>query len=351
MKTTEEIYNEMAAEFAAKTGAAISASGDLAVRLWAVAAELNSLYVQSDWVERQCFPQTADGLRLDRHGEMRGITRRAAANSVGTLRFSADKAGTTDSPIPRGTVCMTAGLVRFETTAPAVLAAGATQVDVPARAIEAGTAGNAAAATILTMSVPPMGVARCTNPNPFGGGLDEEGDEELRGRILETYQRLPNGANAAFYYTGAMSFTGVAACTVVPRARGVGTVDVVVSSPAGLPDSNLLAELAAYFSARREIAVDVAVKAPTTSSIIVTVAVKPKSGYTYAAVSAKVDSVLRGYFDGRLLGKSILRAKLGELIFAIEGVENYALTAPSGDVAVGAAVLPRLTTLTITEMT
>ena len=69
-----------------------------------------------------------------------------------------------------------------------------------------GSAGNAAAGTIRAMAVAPVGVSRCTNPAAFTGGLEEETDEALRVRVLETFQRMPNGANAAFYQQGAMSF-------------------------------------------------------------------------------------------------------------------------------------------------
>lgn len=50
---------------------------------------------------------------------------------------------------------MTAGLVRFETTRAAVLPAGQLQVDVPARALLAGSSGNAAAGTVLSMGSGP----------------------------------------------------------------------------------------------------------------------------------------------------------------------------------------------------
>ena len=45
----------------------------------------------------------------------------------------------------------------------------------------------------------PIGVVQCTNPAAFSGGCDAESDEALRGRVLASYQRLPNGANAAYY--------------------------------------------------------------------------------------------------------------------------------------------------------
>ena len=36
------------------------------------AAQVYGLYVQADWVGRQCFPQTAQGEFLDRHAQLRG---------------------------------------------------------------------------------------------------------------------------------------------------------------------------------------------------------------------------------------------------------------------------------------
>ena len=85
--------------------------------------------------------------------------------------------------------------------------------------------------------------------------LPPEEDEELRERILETFRRLPNGANAAFYQQGALSFDEVAAAAVLPRARGQGTVDVVVATLVGVPGEELLQRLQDYFQQRREIAI------------------------------------------------------------------------------------------------
>ena len=106
-------------------------------------------------------------------------------------------------------------------------AAGALSVDAPIRALVPGAAGNVSAGTIVSMAVAPMGISACSNPLPCAGGADGEGDAALRERVLESFKRLPNGANAAFYQQGALSFDQVAAAAVVPRPRGVGSVDVV----------------------------------------------------------------------------------------------------------------------------
>ena len=53
---------------------------------------------------------------------------------------------------------------------------------------------------------------------------------------------------------------------------------------------------------------------------------------------------------GQLLGKPVLLAELGSRIYAVEGVENYHLTAPAEDIAGEDGVLPVLGTLSVTEM-
>ena len=347
--TIDEIYGQMVEAFQKETGVTLAGDGDMAVRLYAVAAQIYALYVQADWVNRQCFPQTAQGEYLDKHAQLRGLERRAAVAAEGILRFETDQAPSTDLTIPAGTVCMTAGLVRFETTQEAVLQAGETMVETTAAAVEPGALGNVAAGTIRAMAVAPVGVSRCTNPEGFSGGLDEESDEELRERVLETFQRMPNGANAAFYEQSAMSFPQVAAAAVVPRPRGVGSVDVVVSTAAGVPDSELLEELQAYFEERREIAVDVLVRAPEVQDVDVTIQIQTAANRDGETVRQAVEQAVRSWFDGRQLGQSILRARLGQLIFDVDGVENYVLTAPAADVTVESDVLPMLKTLSVTR--
>ena len=350
MKTVEEIYQQLLAGYGEKTGMQPREGCDLSARLYALAAQVSALYVQADWVARQAFPQTAQGEYLDRHAQLRSLERKGAVAARGVVRFTAGQAPAADLAIPAGTVCMTAGLVRFETAQDGVITAGETGADVPVRALEPGAAGNVGAGTIVSMAVAPAGISGCTNPQPCAGGEDEEGDEALRGRVLDTFRRLPNGANAAFYEQGALSFDQVAAASVIPRPRGTGTVDVVVSTPAGLPDAELLSQLQAYFEQRREIAVEVQVRSPETVVVDLSIQVQAQEGWDGAAVRAGVDGVLRGWFDGRLLGRDILRAKLGSLIYGCDGVANYAITTPAADVAVAGDVLPVLGSLTVEGM-
>lgn len=348
MKSVEEIYQELCARFSEATGLTAAGGGDLSVRFYAVAAELYSLYVQAEWTRNQCFPQTAEGEQLDRHAALRGVTRRAAAKAEGVIRFYVESAREDDVAVPAGTVCMTAGQVRFETTEDGMIPAGALYAEVPARAAEAGVSGNAAAGTILSMAVAPTAVSACVNPAAFSGGRDTEGDEDLRRRVLETYARLANGANAAYYKQAALSFGQVAAAQVVPRSRGVGTVDVIVATQAGVPEQELLDEVEEYIQSMREIAVDVKALAPETVTADVTVSVEPETGADSAEVISRAESAVRNWFTGERLGRSVRVAQLTALVFGVDGVANCTVTLPAADIAVTDIQLPVLGTLTVT---
>ena len=218
MKEWTEIYEQMRGTFAQRAGFVPSEGCDSAVRLYALAAELQSLLMQADWVLDQSFPQTAQGMYLDYHAETRGITRAAAAKAVG-------------------------------------------------------------------------------------------------------------------------------------RARGIGTVNVVIATHAGVPDAALLAAVEMDLQKKREIAVDVKVLAPTVETVAVTAALKAAPGYTFAEVKAGAQSALEALFTGGLLGKNVTTARLLTLLCGVEGVENVHLTAPAADVAVGSTELPMLGTVTISELT
>ena len=351
MKTIDEIYQELLEAFSGQSGYLPDVSCDLSARLYAVAAQVQALYLQAAWVMDQAFPQTAQGIYLDYHAETRGITRSVATAAEGYLRFQVDTAVAQDLPIPAGTVCMDPSGRRFQTTADAVLEAGDLYVDVLAEALEPGSGGNAAAGDVTLMAVAPAGVKSCTNPAAFVGGADQESDEALRGRILDSFKRLPNGANAAFYEREAMNVPGVAAAKAVGRARGIGTVDVYVATEAGLPDSALIAEIEAALQQKREIAVDVEVCSPQEQTVDVTVAIQAAEGYTYDQAEDDADAALRAHFTGDLLGKGVTLAELGHLLYSLESVSNYRFASPAADVAAVDTSLPRLGSLTISDMT
>ena len=96
---------------------------------------------------------------------------------------------------------------------------------------------------------------------------------------------------------------------------------------------------------------DVQVRAPEVTQVNVSVQVAAKGGWDSQQVKDQVEQALRGWFDGTLLGQDILLARLGNLIYSCEGVENYAILAPAADLTVEADVLPTLGELHVEGMT
>ena len=134
------------------------------------------------------------------------------------------------------------------------------------------------------------------------------------------------------------------------RARGIGTVNVYVAAPAGLPSGALLAEVQEDLQARREIAVDVQTLAPSTSAVNVSVELTAADGVTFAEASSAAETAVRALFTGKLLGKPVLRAALEQQIYSLEGVANCHLLSPAADTEASASVLPVLGTLLITQI-
>lgn len=346
----DEIYQEMLRCFEEEAGITLQGSSEMAVRLYALAAQVYGLYVQNQWTLTQCFPQTAQGEYLDYHATLRGLSRSPARRAEGNLRFFVTEIQEDDLQIAKGNVCLTAGLLRFETKEDAVLPAGALSVDVAAQAAETGPGGNVPQGMVRVMSVAPLGIDGCTNPEPFTGGAGEEEDERFRERILDTFRRMPNGANIAYYEREALAFNGVAAVNVLARKRGIGTVDVVISAPGGQPEEEDIQEVKEHLERQREIAVDVEVLPPVEQGVEVQVQIKAREGSTFAKIKDQVEQSLSAYFNGSLLGKAVLRAQLGKLVYEIPGVENYRITQPAQDVEGSAGRRPRLSCLLVEEM-
>lgn len=350
MKSADEIYCEMCSNYAELTGLTVRDGCDMAVRLYAAAAQIESLYAYNDWVKKQCFPQTATGEYLDNHAIMRGLKRIEATYSTGIIQFTAQAAVAVDLTVPKDTVCVTASGIRFATTENGVIASGETSCECAAIAMEAGSSGNVEAEAIAFMQQAPVGIVSCINVSGFAGGVDGEDDDSLRERILATYTSLPNGANAAYYEQLAKSVTGVEAVKVIPKERGVGTVDVIITAVDGMPDDALINEVLSIINQSREICVNVKVYAPTAVTVNVQIGIEAESGYDFNKVSGDVQLAIEKYFDGKLLGCDVLRVKLGDIVFGIDGVRNYTIALPVNDTEITDNELPILGTLTVNAL-
>ncbi len=348
MRSIDEIYQNMKLDYENRCGLVLREGGDMSLRFYTVAAQVLALEAHGEFVLRQSFPQTAQGEFLDYHAEVRSLERLGETNSEGLIRFYVNSAAVNNITIPEGVTCTDSDGREYITTASKILTIGTLYCDVPAKSKLGGASGNVPQGAIAYMPLPPTGIARCANPVAFYGGTDGESDENLRKRILESYSLLPNGANAAYYEAQALTIDGVFAAEILPRVRGLGTVDVALASVSGAPSDEVVAKVQEHLSLRREICVDVLAKKAVLTERDISIQIQVVSDFE--DVKTKVENAVRAYFTGALLGKSVLLAELGKAIFSVEEVKNYRIVSPSSDVTAQGGVLPILGTLTISEM-
>lgn len=332
MQTYETILADMQQAYREQTGFEADNASDIGIRLRVLAEQVALLYQELEELEQQSFPQSSTGEALERHAECRGLYRKPARPAQGMLRFSRQSPAPVDIPVSVGVICATRSepSIQFITTADAVLPAGETEVLVPAQAETAGSSGNIAPGAVTLMVSAAAGISTVGNPESFSGGVDAESDDALRTRLLYAYSHISNGANAAFYYDLAMNREGVRSAAVLPRARGRGTVDVVIHS-SGEQDE-ILDGLADEMMHQREVNVDVQVYAATEQSIALTAAVAIDEGADYSTVQAACAAVIRAHIEQLGVGQPLLLARLTRELLDVDGVYNASVQTPAKDI-------------------
>lgn len=325
MESYEEILERMKNKFAELSGSNVNDDSDIGIRMKVLAGEVFSLQNNVNWLKNQMFPQTAVGNQLDYLALERGIYRKSAISSSGTLKFMREVALDYDLDIPKGTICATNGInsIRVKTTEDAVLSAGDLSVTVPAQSEVGGASQNAGIGAIKIMITPPSGITSVTNDTAFVGGIDSESDEDLRERLIDSYKNISNGTNSAFYKAHVLKYDGIYSANVLAKERGVGTVDIYVAAKGGVPSDELVAEIQSEISSIRELNVDVKVNKAATVEIPVAVDIAVKTGYSFDEIKEQCQTKITEYFNSLKIGEPFLVAALGSAIYSVPGVENY----------------------------
>ncbi len=298
---------------------------DVMIRMKVLAGELYKLRCYTDYLQRQMFPSTAIARYLDLHAEERGLTRKAAAKASGTVYFYPTEETHDAIRIPAGTiVCSVPDMLRFTTDAEVVLEADSEKALAHITAVEGGKQYNVKGGTVTMIVTPIAGIGRVYNGSLIRGGADAESDEELRARVIDSYQNISNGTNAAYYRRIAMSVSGVESASVVGRARGAGTVNVYVLGPGGEDVTNdKLTEVLRLLRQERELNVDVGVYRPHPIEVTFYIRLRVEPGYSFDAVSAEVQTAVTDHINSLGIGQDVLMSDIGELIYHIKGVADY----------------------------
>lgn len=329
MQTYEEILERMCEKYEEKTGNHPDKASDIGVRMEVLAGEIFSAQVQMEWLKNQMFPQTATGEYLDLHAKERGLTRKSGTKAVGEVTFYLPELLGYDIEVPKDTVCATTGEnpVRFITTEAVTIKSGRLAADAPVEALNAGSGGNVSATEISVLVTPVAEIEYIKNDYKLENGSDDESDEQLRERVLDSYVHIPNGTNKAFYIKTAMEVAGVTAVGVIPQNRGMGTVDVFIMTEDGNPSQEILDEVKARLDEQREINVDISVSTLTKSGVSIYGVVGLKDGYDVNIVSANCIAAVKEYFSLLGAGENVYLSDIGEYLERVEGVENYTFQA------------------------
>ena len=196
-------------------------------------------------------------------------------------------------------------------------------VDADAHAAQAGSAYNAVAGKIGIMVTPIPGIASVRNDTKFTGGSDTESDEQLRARVIDSYQNIINSVNAAYYRSVALSVDGVYSASAVGCARGAGTVDVYACARGVTLSAEKIAEIQALLDEKREVNVDVRAVSPTALNINLYIRLTVAEGYDFDTVASHVSAAVTDYINGLGVGNDLLLSKVGEVIYHLEGVADY----------------------------
>ena len=324
MESYDAILQRMAQSYEAYAGFVPAPESDIMIRLKVLAGEIYRLGVKEEYIARQLFPTTATGEYLNCHAAERGLTRKSAVTATGSVTFTPADESHRAILIPAGTeVCTLSDMRRFTTDSDVTLAADADSVTVAVTAAAPGSAYNARAGAVGIIVTPVTGIGGVTNEAAFTDGADEEDDEALRKRIIDSYVNIVNGANAAYYKSLALSVPGVCSASVVGRGRGNGTVDVYILGDGAPVSSAVKNSVQSLMNAGRELNVDVLVRDPSAVEVSLYVRIAVEAGYDFAAVSAGVQTAVRSYINALGIGADVRLSKVGEVVAHVKGVADY----------------------------
>lgn len=304
----------------------IGVDSDLYIRASAVASVATGIYQYQGWIVRQIFPDTADTEFLEWHARTRGLYRKSATTASGILTVTGEPGATAAAGYS-----VTRGSLMYTTTAAVTLDTGGNGT-VAASYSTSGAAGNTTALTSGTFTSTPTGFDSTVIIGVMAGGTDAESDSELLARLLDIIRRPPAGGNKYDYRRWAMAVDGVTATYVYPLRRGLGTVDVVITSAGGAPSADIIAAVQAYIDDQRPVtAKDCLVLAPTSKTIDIDVRISV-SGVTLADAIANIIAAITDYIARLAPGEAFIKSQAEMIVSQVTGVIDRNMLAPTGNI-------------------
>lgn len=182
---------------------------------------------------------------------------------------------------------------------------------------------------------------------------DDEDDETLRRRLLQTTPWLAYGGNVADYQAMIDDIAEVGAAQIYPTWNGPGTVKLVIlSADMKMPSAELISDVTkqidpapgqGYGLAPIDHTVTVVAPTPVTVDIAATIEVDTAGGYTKQAIQSSVEKAIDQYFDllvkswdttdaatGRTYKLTVIRSQILAKILGVPGITNSSMPTLNG---------------------
>lgn len=301
------------------------------------------LYGFLEEMARQGIPSLATGEFLTNWANTWKLTRNSATFAEGNITFT----GTNGTQIPAGTNIISENNITYKTKSTVNITSGSAVV--AAIALTAGSAGNLANASILSIINPIANVNTALTTTGIAGGGDIETDEALRTRLLQRIQNAPQGGSFTDYERWALEVAGVGAAWII-AGTDAGTISVYIVTPDEdnlAPSTALVSQVQTYIDdfSRRPVTANVTVYAPTVVDQDFTVNLAPRTAEIEAAVKANLEDLLK---RERLPGGTILISKVREAVSTAAGENDNTVTSPTSNISLQTGEIAKLGTVTFT---
>jgi uncharacterized phage protein gp47/JayE len=306
----------------------IGTDSDNYVRSAAVSAAIEGLYQKIGWVYRQIFPDTADEEEVVRAAALRGVLRKGEVAATGTVSLK----GVSGVQILIG-----ATMKHFVTGETFVAQSDATlgTDGVTTVVIKAETTGSGLNKLTgdLIITSPPLGMdSTATLIGETAGGLEQEKIESVLARLLEIMQKPPAGGAVYDYVRWAKEVEGVTDVLPLPKRRGAGTVDLVITSGSGLPALEVVEDCREHVLSQCSVIADVWVYPPTIRVVDSTALVELTDGFLLADVQATAQKAYESLLGSLKPREMLKRSHIEAMINNLAGVIDRSVQTPAGNV-------------------
>jgi len=300
----------------------------------AVGGAVKGLYGFVRFLARQILPDRATGDYLVRHATIWGIFRQLPTFSSGEIRAT----GNVGTTIHDGTVWqLLDGSVQYQQVGDQVVGGGGF-VDVPVFALVEGEAGDAVAATLVTLADEIAGIdSDGVVQTDIDGGNPLEDDDSLRERVVDKIRKRPQGGADADYEAWIKASGPVDRVFVTPNEFGNGTVGLrfVMTVEAGgvsddaVPSGGDVTNAENAVAAQKPVTADAQVVALSAESHTFDISLVPNDSQTQSNVTAEINGLfLRAAVPGGTISLGELRGAIdsaaGEDSHVVNLIDGFA---------------------------